>query len=187
MKLNQLFAVPLAACAMAVSVFAADATVTLSDVHLCCNSCVTGVTTALTPVAGVKNVADRDASTIVLTAADKPTLQKGVNALIQAGYFGKSNDSEIKVEAPSGASDAKVQTLDIQGVHLCCPKCVTAVKDILSHVDGVTANTVATRAPMFNVTGNFVPATIFQKLNAAGLAGHVATAAPVAAPMPGMK
>lgn len=179
MNLKNFFAVPAVVCAMALSAFAADATVTLSDVHLCCASCVKGVDAALTPVTGAKAVCDRDASTVVITAPDKETAQKAVDALVMAGYFGKSSDSSIKVEDVTGASGSKVQTLTVSGVHLCCPKCVTAVKAILTKVDGVQGNTVVQKATSFTVTGDFNDKSVFDQLNQGGLSGKV-MAAPAA-------
>lgn len=161
---------------------AAETTVTLSDVHMCCGNCVARVETALKPVTGVTGVASQEKQTIVVTAPDKEAAQKGVNALLAAGYFGKSSDPTIKVEAPSGAPDGKVQTLTVSGVHLCCSKCVTVVEDVLAKVEGVTANTVAANTPSFTITGDFNAKIVFERLNAAGLAGKVSATPPATAP-----
>jgi periplasmic mercuric ion binding protein len=182
MKPNHLFVVVIifvCAVASATNARAADTAVTLSDVHLCCSSCVKGVDAAVAPIAGVKAVCDQDAKTVAITAPDKETAQKAVNALVAAGYFGKSSDDSIKVEAPSGAKDGKAQqTVTVSGVHLCCTKCVTAVKGVLSKLEGVQGNTVVQRAPTFTVTGDFNARNMFDALNQAGLAGKVATPAP---------
>ncbi len=171
--------------AFTTAVFAADApapapagsTCTLSNVHICCGSCVNGVNTTLAKVAGVKGTASQADGTIVLTAADKPTLQKAVDALVAAGFYGTSSDASIKVVDDTGAKAGKVQTLDITGVHLCCAKCVTAVNGILSKVDGVKGNTAAQKATTFTVTGDFDAAAVFAALNKGGLAGKVSTVA----------
>ena len=156
----------------------ADSTVTLSGVHLCCQNCVRGVTTALTPVKGVTANSDMAAGTVVLTAADKETLQKGVDALITAGYYGKSSDSAIKVSDATGAPEGKVKTLDITGVHLCCTSCVTAVKGVLGKIDGIKTDTVKSRATSFTVTGDFDAKNLFSELQKAGLTGKAASAKP---------
>ena len=176
MNLKRFFAVAGLVGMMSLNAFAADTTVTLSDVHLCCGSCVKGVDTALKDVTGVKAVADQSAKTVVITASDKESAQKAVNALVLAGYFGKSSDSSIKIEDVTGAKDEKVKTVTVSGVHLCCAKCVTAVKDVLSKVDGVQANTVAAKATSFTVTGDFNAKQLFEALNNAGLAGKVVPA-----------
>ncbi|HEY7089813.1 MAG TPA: hypothetical protein VH518_17075 [Tepidisphaeraceae bacterium] len=155
----------------------ADTNVTLSDVHLCCNSCVKGVDTAVAPISGVKATSDRTAGTIVITAPDAASAQKAVDALVAAGYYGASSDAAVKVNAPTGASAGKVQTLEVGGVHLCCNKCVTTVRDILTNIDGVKGQTVKQRATSFTVTGDFEPKAVFEALNKAGLAGHVASGA----------
>jgi len=64
---------------------AADVTVTISGVHLCCQSCVKGVATAVAGVTGLTAKADQDAGTVTLTAADTATVQKGADALVAAG------------------------------------------------------------------------------------------------------
>ena len=158
-------------CAL-ISVRAAES-VTLKNVHLCCDKCVKGVDTAVSRVSGATAASDKAASTVVLTAADKATVQKAVNALTAAGYFGESSDASIKVTAKTGAKDAKVQSLKVSGVHLCCPKCVKAVNAAVSKVPGVTGNTASKDAKSFEVTGDFSPKEVFAELNKAGLTGKV--------------
>ena len=108
--------------------------VKLSEVHLCCANCVKGVDKALTGVTGVTAKSDKDAGTVVLTAPDTAAAQKAVDALVAAGYYGKSSDAAIKVMAHTGAKDGKVSTLKVSGVHLCCDKCVTAVNGVVSNM-----------------------------------------------------
>jgi mercuric ion binding protein len=155
----------------AVTASAADTTVTLSDVHLCCSKCVSGVKTAVAPVTGVNAVCDTTAKTVVLTAPDEASAQKAVDALTAAGYFGKSSDSSIKVDAATGAPDATVSTLEITHLHLCCGSCVNAVNDVLAKVPGVTANTAKTKAASFTVTGDFNAKAVMDEFQKAGLTG----------------
>jgi len=150
---------------------AADVSVQLSSVHLCCSSCVKGVDKAVATVAGATAVSDRDAETVTITAADEATAQKAVNALTAAGYFGVSNNAAIKVDAATGATDAKVQSLTVSDVHLCCGKCVKAVNAALAKVPGVKANTAVKEATSFEVTGDFKPTEVFSALQDAGLTG----------------
>jgi copper chaperone CopZ len=189
MKTPKLLVLLAASAAFTAAVFAADAPaptppaeskVTLSEVHICCGSCVNGVNSTLAKVAGVKGTPSQADGTIVLTAADKPTLQKAVDALVAAGFYGKSSDASIKVVDDTGAKVGKVQTLDISGVHLCCAKCVTAVNTILSKVDGVKGNNAVQKGEKFTVTGDFDPTAVFAALNKGGLAGKVAAPAPAA-------
>jgi copper chaperone CopZ len=150
---------------------AAEVTAQLSDVHLCCDSCVKGVDKAVATVAGATAMSDKDAETVTITAADQATVQKAVNALTAAGYFGVSNNPAIKVDATTGATDAKVQSLTVNDVHLCCKKCVTAVNKALDKVPGVKANTAAKDAKSFEITGDFKPTEVFSALQEAGLTG----------------
>jgi copper chaperone CopZ len=153
------------------SVQAADTSVKLSDVHLCCNGCVKGVDKALSGVTGAKAQSDKDAGTVTINAPDKATAQKAVDALVAAGYYGKSSDAAIKVTANSGAKNGKVQSLKVTGMHLCCNKCVTSVTEALSKVPGVKGNTAAKGAESFEVTGDFNAKDAFTELNKAGLSG----------------
>ena len=160
------------ALGLALGITARAADVTLSNVHLCCGSCVKGVDKAVADVSGLSAKSDQDAGTVVLAAADTATLQKGVDALTSAGYFGTSSDPAIKVNASTGAKNQKVQTLTISGVHLCCGKCVKAVNTILAGVPGVTGNTAAKGAASFDVTGDFNDKDVFDALQKGGLTGQ---------------
>lgn len=164
--------------ALAAHTQAADTSVKLTDVHLCCNSCVKGVEKAIGTVSGATVQSDKDAGTVTITAPDQAGAQKAVNALVAAGYFGKSSDATIKVQAHTGVKKAKmdgrVQSLKIAGVHLCCGKCVTSVNDALKTVAGVKANTATKGAETFEVSGDFIGSEVFKALNKAGLTGKVA-------------
>jgi copper chaperone CopZ len=166
---SKLFAFALAATL--VSAARAEFTVTLSHVHLCCKSCIKGVDKATATVAGAAAQSDGDAETVTITAPDKATAQKAVDAIVAAGYFGVPSDPAIKVEAPSGAKDGFTESLDVTGVHLCCTSCVDAVNDALAKVPGVKANTARKNAAAFEVSGNFDPKAVFTALHEAGLSG----------------
>jgi copper chaperone CopZ len=148
------------------------ATVTITDVHICCGGCVKGVAKAEADVPGITAVADEDAGTVVLTGPDVATLQKGADALVAAGYFGKSSDPAITIDADTGAKNQKVQSITIEHLHLCCGKCVSAVNEALSGVPGVTGNTAKKGADSFEVTGHFNDQDVFAALQKAGLTGH---------------
>jgi copper chaperone CopZ len=163
------------AVALAVTLSAAaDTTVKLTDVHLCCQSCVKGVTKAVSTVDGVKAESSMDDHTVTLTAADTATIQKAVDALTAAGYYGKSSDSAVKVNGDTGAKGEKVTSLKVEDVHLCCGKCVKSVNTALSSVPGVTGNTAEKGAKSFTVTGDFNDKDVMDALQKAGLTGHVA-------------
>jgi len=175
MNINKLLPILTAAfCTLAIASRAADTTVTLKGVHLCCANCVKGVDAAVAKVAGVTAASDRDAKTVTIKAPDQAAAQSAVNALVAAGFFGVSSDPGIKVTANTGAKDEKVQSLEVAGVHLCCNPCVKAVNDALATVTGVKGNTAARDAKSFTVTGDFNAKDIFAALQKAGLTGTVA-------------
>ena len=149
----------------------AETTVKLSNVHLCCNGCVTGAEKAVAKAHGVTAAVDKDAGTVTLTAADKAAVQSGVDALVAAGYFGKSDSADISVKDTSGAKDGKVASLTVNDVHLCCDKCANAAKKALAKVKGVTGDTAAKKVTSFEVKGDFSPKDVFGALQAAGFTG----------------
>lgn len=155
------------------SAWAADANVKLSNVHLCCNSCVKGVEKAVTSVAGATAQCDKDAGTVTITAPDAAGTQKAVEAFVAAGYFGSSSDTSIKVKAHSGVKKGKVQSLKVSGVHLCCTKCVTGLNEAVTKVAGVKGTTAAKGAETFEITGDFDGREAMTALNKAGFAGKV--------------
>ena len=153
---------------------AAEVTATLSEVHLCCGSCVTSVDKTLAGVKGVTGKADRDSEKIMLTGADTATVQKAVDALVAAGVYGKSDNPAIKVSADTGAKGQKVKSLKIEGVHLCCGQCVSTVEETLMKVTGVKTQDAKRGAKSFTVTGDFNDQEVFEALHKAGLNGKVA-------------
>jgi copper chaperone CopZ len=157
--------------AFCISVLAADVTAKVSGVHLCCKSCVSGVEKAVGTVPGARAECDPDASAVVLTGPDTATVQKAATALVKAGYFGKSGDADIKMDAATGAKGTKVQSMRIEGVHLCCGKCVKAVDKALKSVDGVKEHTAVKGAKSFEVTGDFNDKDVFTALHKEGLTG----------------
>jgi copper chaperone CopZ len=158
---------------IAVSVSAADARAKITDIHLCCKSCVTGVEKAVGEVSGAKAEVDQDAGTVTLSGPDAATVQKAADALIAAGYFGKC-EAGAKLDSSTGAKGAKVQSLKIEGVHLCCGKCVKAVDRAVKSVAGVKEQNATKGAKSFEVTGDFSDQEVFTALQKEGLTGKVA-------------
>jgi copper chaperone CopZ len=150
-----------------------DVSLKLTDVHLCCQGCVKGVQKAVGKVNGVTATSDMDEKTVSLTGPDTATLQKAVDALTSAGYYGKSSDAAIKVNSDTGAKDEKVKSIEVKDVHLCCGKCVKSVGEALSTVPGVTGNTATKGAKSFTISGDFNEKDAMDALQKAGLTGHV--------------
>jgi copper chaperone CopZ len=169
---------PAAASGSAPAAAPSTYTVTLSSVHMCCGNCVKGASKAVSSLSGVTAVGSTDDGSVVVTAPDKATAQKAVDALTNAGFYGTSSSADIKVNSDTGATTTKVSSLEISNLHLCCGKCVNAVNDILSKVDGVTGNTAKTKATTFTVTGDFSPKAVMDALQAGGLTGKVGATIP---------
>ncbi len=66
-----------------------------------------------------------------------------------------------------------MQKLQVNGVHLCCAKCVKAVDETLKAVPGVTGDTAAKGAKSFDVTGDFNDQDVMAALQKAGFTGKV--------------
>src|SRR5689334_7437124 len=120
---------------------AEEATATINNVHLCCKGCVTGAEKAVSTVEGAKASEDQDAGTVTWTGPDTATLQKAADALVRAGYYGKSTSPAVTLKSNPGAKGRQVGTLEIEGVHLCCAKCVKAVEHAVKSVPGVENQT----------------------------------------------
>lgn len=172
MKLPTVLTVIFAALMAAATARAAKVSVQLTKVHLCCDSCVDGVDDAVSPVKGAESTADKDAKTITITGPDKDTLQKAVDALVDAGYFGVSSDPEIKVSTP-GVKAGNVHLLKVSDVHLCCKKCVTSFNKALAGVPGVKTTTAVPYSPTIEVTGDFDAGAAVAALNQAGFSCKV--------------
>ena len=170
MKTTRFLSLLAAGLAMAAPAFA-ETVVTLSKVHLCCTSCVKGVEKAVSTVNGLTAVIDKDGGTVALHAADKATVQKGVDAIVGVGYFGVSNDPTVQPDAATGAPSGKVEVLVVKGLHLCCGKCVKAVNDAVGKVSGVKGTTAEKGVKSFQVTGQFQAKEVFAALQKAGLTG----------------
>jgi copper chaperone CopZ len=168
--MNRLFLTLLSTLALAAAA-RAESSVKISGVHLCCKSCVTGAEKAVAKVSGASATCDADGKTVTVSAPDAATAQKAVDSLVAAGYFGKSEDPAIKLKDNSGAKDAKVTSLAVNEVHLCCKKCVTAVSKAVESVKGTSGNTAEKGAKTFQVTGDFNPKDVFAALQKEGLTG----------------
>src|SRR5205809_2516549 len=100
----------------------AETKVTISDTHLCCGQCLRAVDSTLKDMAGVKFKSDQGAKTIEITADNDEAAQKAINALADAGFYGKLDNDKLKFK-PVDAGDAAVQKLEVSGIHNCCGQC----------------------------------------------------------------
>ncbi|MGZ8939308.1 MAG: heavy-metal-associated domain-containing protein [Limisphaerales bacterium] len=157
--------------------FAADSTITLKNVHLCCGACVKGVERSVKDIEGVTVKADEDSGMVKLTSSDKAKLQKAADAMAEGGYFGVSDKSDFKPVAKTGAKGEKVQSLTVAGAHLCCPGCVKAVDRAVKNTPGATGHTATKNAETFVVKGEFNDQQFFEALQKEGLSAKIVKSA----------
>lgn len=146
----------------------AESKVTLSGVHNCCKSCTKGIEKAITSVSGATATVEKE--NVTITAASDADVQKATDALVAAGYTGKSDNASVKVNAGT-APDTKVSSLTISGMHLCCGKCVTGVEKAALAVSGVKSHTATKGADSFKVEGDFNGKDLMAAFAKAGFSG----------------
>ncbi len=142
----------------------AETTVKLTGLHNCCGSCDKGITKALTSVSGVTAVVSDDTATV--TGKTKSSVDKAIQALLDAGYYGEGAPVQT-------IADKKVKSVTVSGTHLCCGKCVTGVADAIKTVPGATSHTATKGAKSFKVEGDFNQKDLLAALNKAGYNGTI--------------
>jgi copper chaperone CopZ len=171
--MNTLAFLLLTALALPFAARAADSTARISGVHLCCKGCVTGVEDAVGKVSDAKAAVDQDEGTVTLSGPDDATVQKAANALVAAGYYGKSSQDSIKMINETGATGKMVKSVKVEGAHLCCGKCVKAVDKAVTSVSGTKAQTATKGAKSFEVTGDFNDKDLMTALQKEGFAAKI--------------
>jgi mercuric ion binding protein len=148
---------------------AAQTTVELKKVHMCCDGCSEEVAEVLQKVAGVKNVVcDQEAKTARFIATDAKVAQKALDALAEAGFHGDSGTKDYAFKADSGVKAGKVKSLTVTGFHNTCPGCVRSFRDAIKTVPGVTGDNAKSAVRTAEVTGNFEAVALVEALNKAG-------------------
>jgi periplasmic mercuric ion binding protein len=152
----------------------AEATVSVTKVHICCKGCVSAIEEAVAKAAEdkehpaqVKCAVDADTGAVELTGADVAAIQSAVDQIAAAGFHGKLDNKEVKwpkAELPKG----KVTRLEVTGVHNCCGACAKAIKAALAEVEGVAGDSVKPKEESFVIEGDFEPKAAFKALHKAG-------------------
>src|SRR5262245_3160212 len=146
----------------------AEVKVELKNVHLCCPQCVKAVAATLKDIEGVKPACDQKGSKVTLTAKDKETAQKAIDALAAAGFHSQPDSKDYTVKDDSGATAGKVKSITLVDVHNCCGACCKAIKATVKKVKGVEADTATPKVDTFDVTGDFDTVELVKALNEAG-------------------
>ncbi|HEY2414213.1 MAG TPA: hypothetical protein VGI40_18360 [Pirellulaceae bacterium] len=151
---------------------AAETKVTISGTHLCCGACLKAVDTTLKDMSGVKHKSDQGAKTIEIIADNDEAAQKAIDALADAGFYGKLDNDKLKYK-PVQSGDAAVEKIEITGIHNCCGQCTTAIKKAVTSVSGVSGTSVKNKETTFAVEGNFKPGDVVKALLDAGFYAQV--------------
>jgi periplasmic mercuric ion binding protein len=157
----------LALGALTTSASAAEAT--LTGVHNCCKSCQKAIDAAVTGAGGKAKI---EKSTITVTADDEAGVKKAVAALLAAGYFGDGAPAGAAA-APTAPSDAKAKSVTVEGVHLCCGKCVDAFNKAVKTAAGAIKTDAAKNAKSVLVEGDVSPKDVLDALHKAGFNASV--------------
>ena len=144
----------------------ADSTLTLKGVHNCCGKCDKGIVAAVAKVDGA--TAKTNKGEVTITAKSEADAKKAFESLKAAGYYGTGAGDE----APA-ADAAKVTSATVDGVHLCCGKCVDAANKAAMAAAGVTKSSAAKGDTSFKVEGNFSKSDLLAALRKCGLNGEI--------------
>jgi copper chaperone CopZ len=162
----------IAAFSLFVRFAAAETKVTVSGTHLCCGACIKAVDTTLKDMAGVKFKSDQGAKSIEITADSDAAAQKAIDALAEAGFYGKLDNDKIKYK-PVAADDAATEKIEVTGIHNCCGQCTTAIKKAVTSVSGVTGTNIKNKDTTFAVEGKFKSSDVVKALLDAGFYAQV--------------
>ncbi len=154
-----------------VSAEAQQRKLTLTDVHICCPGCANAITKAIEGVNNISVEVDRQAKTVTLIAGEGASRQDAMaalEALAEAGFYGKSSHERFKMKDESEGLPGTASSLTLSGIHNCCGACNKAIKKVVASVDGTETPEIGQKAREFTVTGNFDPAAVVKALNKAG-------------------
>ena len=149
---------------------AADTTVELKQVHMCCEGCAKEVAKILGKVEGVSGAsANQESTSAKFTAKDSKAAQKALDALAAGGFHGNVGDTkDFTFKDDSGVKAGKVKSLTVTGFHNSCGGCVKSFRAAIKDVPGVAGDNAKTKVTTATVTGDFDAAELVKALNKAG-------------------
>jgi len=148
----------------------AGTTVQLSEVHLCCATCQKTVENAVNGIPGASANVDRDAKTVSVSASNDTITQQALDAIGQAGFYGKSNHDHIAIKTPM--TEGQTSSAELSGFHNCCGSCANAVQSAVNSIDFVKTAVVNKRT--CQVKGDFNVAEVLKAVNNAGFSAMAA-------------
>lgn len=152
----------------------AETTITLEGVHNCCQGCTNGIVKSASDLKDVTVTAEDE--TVTITAKSKAQAKKAIEALLAAGYYGKSSETSAEAAAPSSGLpkvEKPLNSATVSSVHLCCQKCVNAMTSAVKSVPGVASYDIANKSKTFTVQGDFKESDLITAMNKAGFHGTV--------------
>ena len=148
---------------------APETKIELRQVHMCCEGCAQEVESILTKVAGVKGVnVDQKTRTARFMVVDTKIAQAALDALASDGFHGESGSKDYVFKDDSGAKAGKVSSLTLTGFHNTCGGCVTAFREAIKGVPGITGDNLKAKVTTCEIRGNFDAAELVQALNKGG-------------------
>jgi copper chaperone CopZ len=144
--------------------------VTVSDLPICCGASVQAIQQAAS-IAGVQAQVDQDQQAVVLTAEGYDDVERALESLARAGFYGQIEDDTQagKVQFPPiRTPEGNVPQLVIRHVYNGCRCCSDAIIAALESVDGVSSYTVQPKVESFVVKGNFNAGEVVAALQDAG-------------------
>jgi mercuric ion binding protein len=149
---------------------AAETTVELKSIHMCCEGCADEVAAILKKVEGITGVAvDQKTTTARFTAADSKAAQRALDALAAGGFHGDTGSAkDFAFKDDSGVKAGKVKLLTVTGFHNSCPGCVKSFRAAIKDVPGVNAASLKSKVTTCEVTGDFDAVELVKALNKAG-------------------
>lgn len=148
---------------LAAEVRAAE-TIKLTDMHICCGGCTSGIKAAVKGLDGVSVTVDQDAEEATVIGDTKEAAQKAVDAIVKAGYHASADGKSLPAEkAPAG----KVAKLTVSNAHNCCGACAKAINAAVASVAGAKSECKGKQVE-FTVEGDFDAAAVVKALAEAG-------------------
>jgi copper chaperone CopZ len=155
--------------------FAMASGVEFKGPHICCQQCINIVGNILKKVDGVSDVkSDTKTKTVTFTAKNSAAAKAGFKALVDGGFFGTATEDgkEIKLDIATPKAGAKVETITVKDVHVCCGACQKAVNKAFDSAK-VTYEGKGPQRTVRIEGADLEPSAVIQTLRKAGFNGKI--------------
>lgn len=130
--------------------------VTVRGIHLSCDACVMHSQSSLKEVAGISDAkADLNNRSITFQAKDEKSAQAGINALAEAGFFGKAALGNKDLTFPDHGlkKGERRDSITFSKVHLSCGACRKSAHEALTKLDGLNSMEIDPAEGTIKLTG----------------------------------